>query len=93
VGIFSAWQRSKLREGQKQQIKLQKQQLDATRAADRPVVPAFRTGEPIYLGYCTGCRGKRQFQGALLQTANGRRVAQGPCPTCGTTMNRILPRR
>ena len=33
---------------------------------------------------------KRQFEGVEIDLKNGRRAAQGACPTCGTTMNRIL---
>lgn len=41
-------------------------------------------------GYCVKCREKRQFEGVEIDLKNGRRAAQGACPTCGTTMNRIL---
>ena len=41
-------------------------------------------------GYCVKCREKRQFEGEAVELANGRRAAQGPCPTCGTKINRIL---
>ena len=35
------------------------------------------------------CREKRDFQGESAET-NGRRMAEGGCPVCGTTMNRML---
>jgi Zn finger protein HypA/HybF involved in hydrogenase expression len=43
-----------------------------------------------YEGYCVKCREKREFDGQEVELANGRRAAQGTCPTCGTKMNRIL---
>lgn len=42
-----------------------------------------------YNGYCVKCREKRDFAGVVEET-NGRRMAKGTCPTCGTKMNRIL---
>jgi hypothetical protein len=46
-----------------------------------------------YEGYCVKCREKRQFDGNEVELANGRRAAQGTCPTCGTKMNRILGKK
>ena len=43
-----------------------------------------------YEGYCVKCREKREFEGEVKETANGRRAAQGLCPVCGTKMNRML---
>lgn len=43
-----------------------------------------------YNGYCVKCREKRDFSGAIEETASGRRMAKGTCPVCGTKMNRIL---
>lgn len=40
--------------------------------------------------YCVKCREKRDFTGEVKVSESGRRMAQGPCPVCGTTMNRIL---
>lgn len=42
-----------------------------------------------YNGYCVKCREKRDFEGEVNEK-NGRRMAQGKCPVCGTKMNRIL---
>ncbi|GGM07892.1 DUF5679 domain-containing protein [Nakamurella endophytica] len=42
-----------------------------------------------YNGYCVKCKEKRDFEGQVHET-NGRRMAKGPCPVCGTTVNRIL---
>lgn len=42
-----------------------------------------------YNGYCVKCKEKRDFEGEAVET-NGRRMAKGICPVCGTKMNRIL---
>ena len=42
-----------------------------------------------YNGYCVKCKDKRDFDGDIAET-NGRRMAKGTCPVCGTRMNRIL---
>ena len=52
-----------------------------------------RTIVASYEGYCVKCREKRQFEGKEVELANGRRAAQGTCPTCGTKMNRILGKK
>ena len=49
-----------------------------------------RTQMPAPQGYCVKCKEKREFDGQEVELANGRRAAQGTCPTCGTKMNRIL---
>ena len=41
-----------------------------------------------YNGYCVKCKDKRDFDGDIAET-NGRRMAKGTCPVCGTRMNRI----
>lgn len=41
--------------------------------------------------YCVKCKEKRETEGAIVE-ANGRRMAKGACPTCGTKVNRILGR-
>jgi hypothetical protein len=49
-------------------------------------------GRPMaetYNGYCVKCKEKRDFDGEVHET-NGRRMAKGICPVCGTKMNRIL---
>ena len=43
-----------------------------------------------YEGYCVKCREKREFDGEVVEMANGRRSAKGKCPICRTGMNRIL---
>lgn len=41
-------------------------------------------------GFCVKCREKKQFDGPITEAANGRRMAKGKCPTCGTTLTRFL---
>ena len=42
-------------------------------------------------GYCVKCRTKRTVkQGKVVKTSNGRPMAQGVCPECGTTVTRFL---
>ena len=42
-------------------------------------------------GYCVKCREKRQIKdGKVTTTANGRPMAQGICPVCGTKVSRFL---
>jgi hypothetical protein len=43
-----------------------------------------------YNGYCVKCKEKRDFQGNVEISKTGMRMAKGPCPVCGTTVNRIL---
>ena len=43
-----------------------------------------------YNGYCVKCREKRDFEGTVVVSDSGRRMAKGTCPVCGTKMNRIL---
>ena len=43
-------------------------------------------------GYCVKCRTKRTVtNGEVKETANGRKMAQGTCPVCGTKVTRFLP--
>ena len=45
-------------------------------------------------GYCVKCREKKQIKdGEEGQTAKGRRMAFGKCPTCGTKVTRFLPNK
>ena len=43
-----------------------------------------------YNGYCVKCKEKRDFDGEITETKTGMQMAKGKCPTCGTTVNRIL---
>jgi len=41
--------------------------------------------------YCIKCHKKRAIKnGTVKETKNGRKVAQGTCPVCGTKVNRFL---
>lgn len=42
-------------------------------------------------GYCVKCRKKVAVKnGAVKETQNGRKMAQGVCPVCGTKVTRFL---
>ena len=42
--------------------------------------------------YCVKCRKKQAVkEGVEKETSNGRRMAQGSCPECGTKVTRFLP--
>jgi hypothetical protein len=43
-----------------------------------------------YEGYCVKCKEKRHYEGEVRISESGRRMARGTCPTCGSTINRIL---
>ena len=49
------------------------------------------SAQTVYDGYCVKCRIKREFIGVAKVGPSGRHMAQGPCPTCGTTVSRLLP--
>jgi hypothetical protein len=40
--------------------------------------------------YCVKCKAKREAEGRVVVSDNGRRMAKGECPVCGTNLNRIL---
>jgi uncharacterized protein DUF5679 len=40
--------------------------------------------------YCVKCKEKRDFEGEVVVSESGRRMAKGICPVCGTKLNRIL---
>ncbi len=43
---------------------------------------------------CVKCRKKQAIKdGAVEKTANGRRMAKGICPECGTKVTRFLPNK
>ena len=44
----------------------------------------------MYNGYCVKCKEKRDFEGTVTISKTNMRMAKGPCPVCGTTVNRIL---
>ncbi len=42
-------------------------------------------------GYCVKCREKRVVKnGEVKVTEKGRKMAQGPCPKCGTKVTRFM---
>ena len=42
-------------------------------------------------GYCVKCRKTRTVKNAAVkEAANGRQMAQGICPVCGTKVTRFL---
>ena len=61
-----------------------------TAGAGIPVRRTKGTTVATYEGYCVKCREKREFDGQVVEMANGRKAAQGTCPVCGTKMNRML---
>ncbi|MBX3065367.1 MAG: hypothetical protein KF726_20500 [Anaerolineae bacterium] len=41
--------------------------------------------------YCVKCKTKREMKNAKnVTTKNGRLMAKGTCPVCGTTINKFL---
>ena len=41
--------------------------------------------------YCVKCKAKREMKDPkTVTTKNGRQMAKGTCPVCGTTMNKFL---
>jgi hypothetical protein len=72
-----------------------RERRDADRLADARWGPPRRPEmedhvAESYNGYCVKCKEKRDFDGEVKVSESGRRMAQGPCPVCGTKMNRIL---
>jgi hypothetical protein len=55
------------------------------RHEETPMADETYTGE----FYCVKCKEKREATGNVVET-NGRRMAKGTCPVCGTNLNRIL---
>ncbi len=44
-----------------------------------------------YTGYCVKERKKGvEFEGQVVTTKNGRKMAKGKCPNCGAGMNSFL---
>ena len=40
--------------------------------------------------YCVKCKAKREAEGRVVVSENGRRTAKAVCPVCGTNLNRII---
>jgi hypothetical protein len=47
-------------------------------------------GAEEHTAYCARCRERRRFIGEEIELVNGRRAAQGACPSCGTTLVAVL---
>jgi hypothetical protein len=48
-------------------------------------------GEIIMQGYCVKCKATREMKDlTYTKAANGRTMAKGTCPVCGTKMNKFL---
>lgn len=44
--------------------------------------------------YCVKCKTKREMKDPkTVETKNGRSMAKGTCPVCGTTMNKFLAKQ
>jgi hypothetical protein len=59
------------------------------------ILTNFRNGENTmdFEGYCVKCKTKRPVKNAkVVTTSNGRKMAKGACPVCGTTVNKFLPK-
>ena len=52
------------------------------------------TSNDTYAGefYCVKCKEKREAEGKVVVSENGRRMAKATCPVCGTNLNRLLGR-
>ena len=52
------------------------------------------TSNETYAGefYCVKCKEKREAEGGVVVSENGRRMAKAVCPVCGTNLNRISAR-
>lgn len=41
--------------------------------------------------YCPTCKLHREIKVEVTLSESGRRTARGPCPVCGTELNKVLP--
>ena len=56
-----------------------------------PSKPAVDLPEGTYEGYCVKCKEKGvQYKGVVEVSKTGMNIAKGPCPSCGTTICRIM---
>lgn len=56
-------------------------------------IESFNPAGPDYYkgdAYCVKCKDKRYFEGKVITSDSGRRIAMGKCDECGTKLNRIL---
>lgn len=57
----------------------------------KSVKPKAAEETGTYSGYCVKCKAKDvHYKGAVTVSKTGMNMAKGPCPTCGTTICRIL---
>jgi hypothetical protein len=55
----------------------------------KAAAPSGESG--TYEGYCVKCKEKGvKYEGKVEVSKSGMNMAKGPCPTCGTTICRIL---
>jgi hypothetical protein len=66
---------------------VQRHHLGRGRQGETPM-----TSNDTYAGefYCVKCKEKREAEGKVVVSENGRRMAKATCPVCGTNLNRIL---
>lgn len=55
-----------------------------------PKTKEYDVSDETYEFYCVKCKTKRTAEGKVVVSENGRRMAKGKCPECGTNLNRIL---
>jgi hypothetical protein len=81
----SAWQAQNRPHKPKVRLGLRVRGNNPSRSQGGHMAGESYTGE----AYCVKCKAKREFTGEVHET-NGRRMAKGICPTCGTKVTRIL---
>lgn len=70
---------------------LKKKTTTAPAANDAPKVSTDTGESGTYEGYCVKCKEKNvSYEGNVAISKTGMKMAKGPCPTCGTTICRIL---
>jgi len=62
------------------------------RAKKRLVEKLIEEHTGKFTGFCVQCKEKHIFDGDIIETDSGRRIAKGKCPNCNGSMNRILGR-
>lgn len=68
-----------------------KKPAKAAKAPTNSAGQAVKLKDGEYQGYCVKCKEKGVvFKGNVEVTKTGMNIAKGPCPTCGTTICRIM---
>ena len=62
------------------------------RAKKRLVEKLIEEHTGKFTGFCVQCKEKHIFDGDIIETDSGRRIAKGKCPKCNGSMSRILGR-